>query len=164
MVIERKLKPGGVVREYPVELLHHDRALVIVRFHMTRGGEQLGGRVVIPAGSISDGYFWFRRPYNLYRMKHADGSLIAHRFDAVADVRFSDGVVQYRDLVLDWWALPSDEIVEEDRDELEALVREGAAGSALATAANAAARQVLGRYRHIIDEVTAFERLHALAT
>jgi predicted RNA-binding protein associated with RNAse of E/G family len=142
--------------------LHASPGLVVVRFVMTRDGTQAGGRVVIPAGSISDGYFWPRRPYNVYRMKRADGVVIAHRFDAVKGVRFDGAVVSYEDLVLDWWVLPGGELIEEDRDEFESGLADGSIDAADREATLAAARQVLGRYRHIIDEVEAFERRHGL--
>ena len=161
-VVERKIKPDGTVREYPVELLHASAAVVVVRFRMTRGGTQAAGRIVIPEGSISDGYFWLRRPYNMYRMKRADGTIIAHRFDAVRSVAFDGAVISYGDLVLDWWALPDGELIAEDREEYEAALAAGGVSADDAARTNEAARQVIGRYRHIIDEAEALERRHGL--
>ncbi len=162
LVTERKIKADGTTREYPVELLHASPGMVVVRFAMTRGGTQAEGRIVIPAGSISDGYFWLKRPYNLYRMKQADGTIIAHRFDAVTAVSFDGATVAYRDLILDWWALPGDELIEEDREEYEAAMASGSVSREDAAKTDEAARQVIGRYRHIIDEVEAFEGRHGL--
>ncbi|MCO5201746.1 MAG: DUF402 domain-containing protein [Chloroflexi bacterium] len=107
----------------------------------------------MPAGSVSYGYFWARRPYNVYRWLRADGTLIAHRFDAVTEVRIAGDSVRYRDLALDWWALPDGTLLEEDRDELEGLAASGALMATDVERANEAARQVFSRYRHIIDEV-----------
>jgi predicted RNA-binding protein associated with RNAse of E/G family len=163
MVVERKVKPDGNAREYPVELVHDAGGLVVVRFQMTRGGTQAGGRIVIPAGSTSDGYFWKKRPYNLYRMKTADGAIIAHRFDAVKNVAFDGAVVLYEDLILDWWVLPGGEVIEEDRDEYEAARAAGTVSAADSARTDDAARQVLGRYRHIIDEAEALECRHGFA-
>lgn len=159
-IIERKAKPGGIVKEYPCTLVHRARGVTVVRFVMTRGGvlpldgEQLE---VQPLG-ISDGYFWDRRPYNLYRMRAPDGRILAHRFDAVTEVRFTGATLDYRDLVLDWWALPDGRLVAEDEDELEALQAAGAISAADVARAQAAARAVTSRYRHIIDEAAAIER------
>lgn len=160
-IIERKIKPGGEVREYPCTLLHMDTSLAVVRFVMARGGVITGTPVEVPPGSVSDGYFWKRRSFNAYRMRRADGSLIAHRFDAVADVRFSPEAVVYRDLALDWWVTPEGVIIEEDRDELDALVASGTLSPADVRAATNAAQQVLSRYRHIIDELAMLERTFA---
>jgi len=157
-IIERKIKPDGTVREYPCRLLHVDPGFVIIRFVMARGGSLPGLPVEVPPGSVSDGYFWKRRPYNLYRMRRADGSIIAHRFDALTDVALSPDVVSYRDLAIDWWVLPDGTIVEEDRDELEQFVASGAISAGDHRQAIRAAREVLGRYRHIIDEAEALER------
>jgi hypothetical protein len=156
-VIERKLKPDGSVREYPCELVHLAGGLAIIRFLMAKGGEIFGTPVVVPPGSVSYGFFWKARPYNLYRMKRADGSLIAHRFDALTDVRLSREVIEYRDLVLDWWVMPDDTILEEDRDELDAAIASGTMTAALQQTAAEATRQVYNRYRHIIDEAARWD-------
>ncbi|MGE3075408.1 MAG: hypothetical protein AB7N24_16755 [Dehalococcoidia bacterium] len=155
---ERKVKLDGSVHDYETELVHRDGRVVIVKFVMTRGGGPPRLPVVVPAGSVSYGFFWPRRPYNLYRWIGIDGALIAHRFDALADVRVDDEGVTYRDLLLDWWAFPDDTLIEEDRDELEEAIANGAISAADAERANEAARQLFSRYRHIIDEAVELER------
>ena len=158
VVVERKLKPDGSVREYACELVTRAAGLMVVRFRMPEGGAAFGAPIEVPPGSVSHGWFWARRPYNLYRMSREDGSLIAHRFDAVADVKLLPGAVEYRDLVLDWWVAADDTIIEEDRDELDLLSGNGILSARDVEAANAAAYEVLSRYRHIIDDVAALER------
>ncbi|MCC6386019.1 MAG: DUF402 domain-containing protein [Dehalococcoidia bacterium] len=157
-VIERKRKPDGSWREYACTLALRAPGLVVVRFPLPAGAGAFATPVPVPAGSFSDGYFWERRPYTLYRLRGPDGAPIAHRFDAATEVRLAPGTVEYRDLVLDWWVLPSGEIVEEDREELEALTAAGAIGPAERAAITAAERAILGRYRHIIDEAARIER------
>lgn len=146
------------MREYACTLVFRNPTVAVVCFVMAKGGEIFGTPIEVPQGSVSYGYFWPRRPYNLYRMLRADGSLIAHRFDAVADVKVSDDAVEYRDLVLDWWVLPDDTIIEEDRDELDELAGRSGITAADQGRANDAARAVYSRYRHIIDEAVALER------
>ncbi len=158
VIVERKFKPDGSVREYACELVARAPGLLVVRFRLEEGGAAFATPIDVPPDSLSYGWFWARRPYNLYRMFRADGSLIAHRFDAVADVKLREDAVEYRDLVLDWWVMPDDTIVEEDRDELDALAAQGAVSANDVRAANAAAYQVLSRYRHIIDDVAVLER------
>jgi len=155
---ERKRKLDGSVREYETELVHRDGRVAIVRFVMTRGGGPPRPPVEVQPGSVSFGYFWARRPYNLYRMIDPEGKLIVHRFDAVADVKITAEGVDYRDLILDWWAFPDDTLIEEDRDELEGAIESGTITSADVARANEAARQVYSRYRHIIDEAVELER------
>lgn len=156
--LERKRKADGTVHDYQTELVHRDKTVVVVKFVMTRGGGPPRLPVTVPAGSVSYGYFWPKRRYNVYRWMTEQGELIAHRFDAVTDVRVTDDSVDYRDLVLDWWAFPDDTIIEEDRDELDEAVASGAVGPSDERLANEAAYQVMSRYRHIIDEVEALER------
>ncbi len=156
--LEKKEKPGGKVLEYEVELVHRTATLAIVRFEMRQGGGPPRLPVEVPAGSVSYGYFWARRPYSLYRWRSPEGAILAHRLDAVTDVRITATEVAYRDLVLDWWVLPGDELLEEDRDELAELLASGTITAAEAERANEAARQVFSRYRHIIDEVAELER------
>lgn len=157
-IIERKHKPDGRVLEFSCTLAARRPGFIVVSFPLPEGGTPFGAPVQIPPGSVSYGWFWARRPYNLYRMFGPDGALVAHRFDAVADVRLWDHAVDYRDLVLDWWVLPDDTILEEDRDELEALSTAGQLSPEDVALANRAARDVLSRYRHIIDDVELLER------
>jgi len=157
-ITERKIKPDGTVREYQCELVRLDTTVAVVRFLMENGGEIFGTPIRVPPGSVSYGWFWRRRPYNLYRMHTRDGELIAHRLDAVADVLLSPGVIEYRDLALDWWVAPDGTIIEEDRDEFDALLRAGKVSERDAAAATAATLQIYSRYRHIIDDVEALER------
>ena len=158
VIVERKQKPDKTWREYPCTLLHRAAGFVVVEFVMAKGGAIFGTPIEVPPGSVSHGWFWKRRPYNLYRMRRADGSLIAHRFDAVADVRIDDASVSYRDLVLDWWVTPDDTIIEEDRDELEALIAAKAISARDLASVAAAERAIYSRYRHIIDDVAEAER------
>ncbi len=158
-VVERKRKPDGSWREYACTLALRAPGLMVVRFSLPAGAGAFATPVPVPPGSFSDGYFWERRPYTLYRLRGPDGAPIAHRFDAATEVRFTPGTVEYRDLVLDWWVLPSGELIEEDRDELEAMAAAGAIGPADGAAITAAERAILGRYRHIIDEAARIERL-----
>ena len=164
IIVERKYKPDGSVREYACELVARHPGLTVVRFLMPDGGDIFGAPISVPPGSVSFGWFWARRPYNLYRMFGPDDRLLCHRFDAVADVRLLEGAIEYRDLVLDWWVLPDDTILEEDRDELELLAANAILSATDVEAANRAALEVLSRYRHIIEDVAALESRLAIRT
>lgn len=157
-VIERKLKHDGTAREYSCELAWLDGRVAVVRFPLPQGGSAFGVPVRVPPGSVSWGFFWARRPYNLYRIVSPEGVVLAHRFDAVTDVRLGEDVISYRDLVLDWWALPEGALLEEDREEFEALVLAAELGAGDVARAREAARQVYSRYRHVIDEAEALLR------
>ena len=157
-ITERKIKSDGSVREYACELLHSEPNLVVVRYRVKGAATALALPITLPPGSTSDGYFWRHQHYNLYRFTAPDGTVLGHRFDAVTDVRFAPGLVEYRDLALDWWALPDGTLIEEDRDEFEGLVVAGVLSRSDIVATHDAARHVYARYRHIIDGVSAMER------
>jgi hypothetical protein len=161
-VVERKVKPDGTVREYECSLLYRDDGLAVIRF-VAPAGVSFNSPLQPGPRLVSDGYFWRSRPYNAYRMKNGEGAIIAHRFDAVADVSFEAGAVVYRDLFLDWWAMPDGSIREEDREEFDSAVAAGTVTAADRETAGLAAQQVLSRYRHIIDELEALERTLGLA-
>ena len=110
---------------------------------MRQGGAVFGTPIDIPPGSVSYGYFWRSRPYTVYRMRAGD-RIVAHRFDAVAGVRYREGEVAYRDLALDWWVTAENELIEEDREEFEEL-REAGVFSAGDLAAAARAERVIAR-------------------
>ena len=155
---ERKRKSDGTVYDYATELVHRDARFALVRFEIAQGAGPPRLPIRVPPGSVSYGYFWSGRPFSLYRWVGPDGELLAHRFDAVADVRISGEGVDYRDLILDWWAFPDGTLTEEDRDELEDAVAAGTFPPDDRRRAEEAARQVYSRYRHIIDEVERLER------
>jgi hypothetical protein len=159
IITEHKVKVDGTMREYRCELVYRNGGLMIVAFRMGQGGSQASGiPVTITPGSISYGYFWKGKTYSLYRMKRPDGSIIAHRFDAVTGVQFGNHSVTYCDLVLDWWVLPDDSLIEEDRDELDELLANGLLSLRELHLAETAAGEVTSRYRHIIDGLPALER------
>lgn len=165
IITEQKVKIDGTVREYACELVHRDAGVMVVGFALPSGGSAFGTPITIPAGSISYGWFWRRRPYVVYRMKSPEGAVLAHRFDAANAVEFGDAFVRYRDLVLDWWVLADDTLIEEDREEFDALLAANALGQGDIDGATAAAREVTSRYRHIIDGIAATEaKLAAFAS
>ena len=155
--VERKRKPDGDERRYAIRLEFASPALVVARYLMREGGAAFGAPVEIPPGSLSYGYFWRARPYAVYRIRRG-GGVLAHRFDAVADVRFRDGEVSYRDLALDWWLTPAGALIEEDREEFEAL-REAGAFRPTDLAAVARAERVIARAdARLLPELAALER------
>lgn len=155
-ISERKVKADGSLHEYSCDLVFLTTNLVIIAYTMARGGVLPGIKVPVPPGSISYGFFWTDRPYNLYRMLRPDGTVIAHRIDAVADVEISEDVVAYRDTVLDWWILDG-ELIEEDAEELEEMVALGIVPEADRLLAEAAREAVTSGWREIILEAVRLE-------
>jgi len=118
---EHKLKADGILKSYQCNLVYQHNTLRVLSFVMPTGSASFKTPVTIPEGTISYGYFWLQRPYNIYRMKHND-KVIAHRFDAISGLYYTNDSVWYRDLILDWWLTPKGELIEEDREELQNML------------------------------------------
>ncbi len=163
-ITERKIKANGSVHEYLCDLVYASDELLVIAYVMKRGGTLPGIGLTVLPGSVSYGYFWCDRPYNLYRMKRPDGSIIAHRIDAVTGVEWTTTVLEYRDVVLDWWLPASGGLVAEDEDELAEAIAAGLLSEADIAAAEAARLAVEGSWQGIIAEAEAFEAAHLAPT
>ena len=157
MVREVKVRLDGSEVGFDCELLALDSQRAVVLFRVP-GGSSFNTPVRFPPGSLSFGYFWKRRAYNAYRILGPDGAPIAHRFDAVTDVYISREEIRYRDLVLDWWVLPGQPLLEEDREDYDAAIAEGRIPSQWQKQADGASRRLYAGYRQIIREIAALER------
>lgn len=158
-ITERKVKSDGSVHDYSCGLVHRSEEVLVIAYVMRRGGTLPGIGLPVAPGSVSYGYFWRDRPYNLYRMKRADGSIIAHRIDAVAGVHWSESLLEYRDLVLDWWLLADRGLIPEDEDELAEAAAAGTLSASDIAAAELAKAQVESGWRAIIAEAEALESI-----
>lgn len=160
-VTETKRKPGGAEQTFACDYLARAPGLAIVLFHVP-GAMRFTTLGTPPGNTRSLGFFWEDRSLSVYRFVDPDGNAFAHRMEAVTDVRVSDTDVYFRDLVVDWWLLPGQDIVEEDRDELEELIRAGAiADDDLAKVAEAT-DLVYSYSPEIIDELAELQRLAGL--
>ena len=122
-VTEVKRHLDGRVERFGCRLVARRPHFALLRFD--HGGELRAGGFRFPAGSRSYGFFWRRRPYQLYRMVGPDGRLIAHRFDVVEGVRLGEDEISYTDLVLDLWVDAQGRARVEDEDELAEYARRG---------------------------------------
>jgi hypothetical protein len=103
------------------EVFECDRILVtpneaVVRFEIPVDV----GRV--PAGTLTLGFFWRWRTYNLYRFVSPESEVLGHRFDVVSEVRIAPDRVMYLDLLLDVLVDEDGAItVEDEKDVTEAV-------------------------------------------
>lgn len=156
-VIERKRKPDGTDRAFRCELLASSPHFALVLFVVERPSA-FHAPLLLPRGTRSYGFFWSDRPYNAYRMVGADGRVVAHRFDALCDVRITSAEVSYRDLVLDWWVLADGTLVEEDRDEYDELVEAGVLSAADTALVEAAAAEIVDNHAALMSELALVQR------
>jgi hypothetical protein len=120
---ETKTTLGGRRQSFDCGLLALSPRLAVVRFQHTQTRTTSG--FVIPAGSVTFGFFWSGRHYNLYRFTSPGGAVIAYRFDVVDNVRINRGEVRYTDLLLDAWLPPGGRLRIEDEDEVDAALAAG---------------------------------------
>ncbi len=75
----------------------------------------------LPAGTVTLAYFWNDRPYNVYHWLHPRSTeTIACYFNIADQTRISDGLIDWRDLVVDVLCTQTGAISVLDRDELPA--------------------------------------------
>lgn len=64
------------------------------------------GGIMLPTGTITFGYFWPNRPYNVYHWLSPAGITIGHYFNLADSTRIEPGHIDWRDLVVDVLVLP----------------------------------------------------------
>jgi hypothetical protein len=106
----------------------------------------------VPKGSTTIGWFWRRRPYNLYRFVGKDGNPLLHRFDVVDEVRIEEDSVEYLDLIVDVLVSPMGEITIEDEDELQRAAKRGAVDEGRVDAIERALTTITRDWRRIVRE------------
>jgi len=147
-ILEVKRFPDGRQEEYLCQALLVTPWRAVVRF-VSQEPRPWRGRL-IPPGAVTYGFFWRRRPYNLYRMADPEGRLIAHRFDVISDVLIQRGRISYLDLALDLLSLPDGRILVEDEEEVAAYAARGLLSGEQLALIDRARQLLLARHRAII--------------
>ncbi len=122
-ITEIKQHPDGREVRFDLQLIQRHPHLIVASFVHPEAVQRDG--FTFDRGAVSYGFFWRRRPYVMYRMLDASGSLIANRFDVVEDVRLAERTVTYTDLFLDLWVDPDGTPHLEDKDEVTDASRDG---------------------------------------
>jgi hypothetical protein len=146
---EVKRRLDGSEERFDCELLHRTDGVVVVSFRLPSAIGDL------PKGSTTLGWFWARRPYNLYRFLAKDGDVLRHRFDVVDGVRIGEDRVEYLDLIVDVLVSPTGEVAIEDEDELRAAAKRGRVDAGRLDAIERALTTVTRDWRRIVREALA---------
>jgi hypothetical protein len=147
--VEVKRRLDGSAEEFDCELLHLTERVVVVSFTLPAA---VGD---VPKGTTTLGWFWTRRPYNLYRFLAPDGEVLRHRFDVVDEVRIGDDRVEYLDLIVDVLVSPTGEITIEDEDELQQAAKRGRVDERRVEAIERALTTITRDWRRIVREALA---------
>jgi predicted RNA-binding protein associated with RNAse of E/G family len=122
-IVEVKRTLDGKVIEYPAELLvsEDERAVLLYRLdeHEVIGG----GRITLPAGTLSFGYFWVDRPYNVYHFTHG-GDTLVYYINIGRIHSLTDSELAWDDYAVDVLAFPDGTVEVLDEDEVPETVDE----------------------------------------
>jgi hypothetical protein len=147
--VEVKRRLDGSSEEFDCPLVHRAERVVVVSFKLPAA---VGD---VPKGTTTLGWFWTRRPYDLYRFIAKDGEVLRHRFDVVDDVVIAEDRVEYLDLIVDVVVSPTGEITIEDEDELQRAAKGGRVDAKRVDAIERALTTITRDWRRIVREALA---------
>ena len=115
-ITEVKTTLAGRVDCFVCDVVVRTGERVVALYRLPAAREVHG--VGLPAGTVTVGYFWTDRPFNLYHWIGPDGATLAHYFN-VGDVTRLDGdLLEWSDLAVDVLATPDGRVRVLDEDEL----------------------------------------------
>jgi hypothetical protein len=148
VIREVKVRPDGRREEYACRVLDRAPAFAAVLYQVPAARRV--GRLVLPGGTLTFGYFWEGRPYTVYHWVAPDGRTLGYYINVAADVHLGPGEVRWTDLAVDLLFSP-------DRRSVQILdAREAARLPApLRAQAEAARAYVLTHRDELLAEVAA---------
>jgi len=104
--------------------------------------------VVLPAGSLTFGYFWSKCHYNVYHWVTETGETLGIYFNVCDKINIGKDVVSWRDLIIDLLVTPDGRCRVLDTDELPQDLDEE-----LASLIEETEKYLKCQYRSIVDKV-----------
>ena len=101
---EHKAVLIGAAKTFQCELLELSNSEAVVIYRLQR--EVVIEGVHLPKGTISYGYFWEARNYNVYHFVTAQGKTLAFYFNVSDSTRIGESQIYWRDLVVDVLVTP----------------------------------------------------------
>lgn len=151
-ITEIKRTLSGRVDRFPCDVFSQSADELVVIYRLPEARDVHG--VWLPAGTLTAGYFWPGRPFNLYHWVHPTTGTLAYYFN-IGDVgRYDADVIEWDDLAIDVLATPDGAVQVLDEDELPEDLDAGRRRYI-----EAARDSVLGELRALIDNA---ERATAL--
>lgn len=119
-ILERKVRYDGTVSEYECQVVKREREELVLLYEIQQGFRMKmnGQQVHIPAETITVGFYWEDRPYNVYHWRTKEGTYLGSYFNMVKDTTISGQTVSYVDLIVDLMVLPDGSHAVLDLDEL----------------------------------------------
>lgn len=117
-MVEIKRTLDGKIIEYAAEpLVVDDNERVVLLYRIDIAEMVAGGRITLPAGTLSFGYFWFDRPYNVYHFIYA-GETLVHYINIGRFRSLSATELVWDDCAVDVLAFPDGSVEVLDEDEV----------------------------------------------
>jgi protein associated with RNAse G/E len=121
-MVEIKRTFDGKVIEYPAEpLLLEPGVRAVVLCRIDEPEVVAGGRITLRPGTLSVGYFWCDRPYNLYHWLYA-GKTLVHYINIGRFVAPRSNALLWDDYAVDILAYPDGSVDVIDEDEIPETV------------------------------------------
>jgi uncharacterized protein len=122
-IVEVKRTFDGEVIEYPAEPLLIEEKRAVLLYRLDEVEVVAGGRMTLPAGTLSFGYFWLDRPYNVYHFTYAGDTLVYYiNIGRVRSLRQTE--VVWDDYAVDVLAFPDGTVEVLDEEEVPETVDE----------------------------------------
>jgi len=154
--VEVKVRPDGRRQEFRCELVARGAHWVVLRY-VTQTPSRVDDLELQP-GTVTYGYFWTDRPYNVYHWVTPDGRTLGTYINLSGEVDIRAERLTWLDLAADVLVRPGGQPQVLDADEL-ALLPEP-----VRTQAQAALAHVLAHWPEIVQEVESqTRRLHLTA-
>ncbi len=99
LITEVKLTASGERQEFVCRLLDRSATHVAVLYKTTQARRV--GNLRLPKGTVTYGYFWSGRPYNVYHWVHPNGGTLGYYVNLADGMAFHPHAVEWRDLALD---------------------------------------------------------------
>jgi predicted RNA-binding protein associated with RNAse of E/G family len=122
----------------------HDEAVIMYQLPWKARVED----VVLPAGSLSFGYFWTDRNYNVYHWVTEDGETLGTYFNICDKTRIGEESVSWRDLIIDLLVTPDGRCRVLDSEELPQNLDER-----LSRLIKETEEYLQGQYRSVVAEI-----------
>jgi uncharacterized protein DUF402 len=126
--LEVKRNLDGTVLEYPCTgLLFAPDERAVIRCDIDEAEPVVGGRLVLPVGAVSFGYFWLDRPYIVYHWL-IEGETLAHYVNIGRVASLEESRVVWDDYAVDVLAWPDGTVEVVDEDEIPETTEESILG------------------------------------
>jgi predicted RNA-binding protein associated with RNAse of E/G family len=146
-ILEVKHTLDGRTRTFSCRAIEVTDERAVLLYTLSRPGRVAD--LPLPAGTLTVGYFWRDRPYNVYHWVAPERTTLGYYFNLSGPVHLSRDRVEWEDLEVDVLVTPDVRVRVLDEDRIP-----DAAASRLDEIARARAR-VLGECKRVVQEVQA---------